>query len=91
MLGAEELFQGNTYKGDVFSGSALENITIPSTLKVLQKGTFTNCVNLTDIQLPEGFRQIENDSFSNSGLTQITLPRSLKKVDVLAFSGCGFL
>ena len=88
MLGAEESFYKQMYKGNVFAGSAVETVTLPPTLRVLEEGTFRDCKNLRDIQLPQGLERIRQDCFARSGLAQITLPRSLKEVDKSAFSRC---
>lgn len=56
MLGAEEAFAGLTGKGAVFFYSTLESITLPRTLKVIEKKAFAFCNKLKRIKFPEGIR-----------------------------------
>lgn len=48
---------GNWYKG-VFQGSAIESVTLPSTLKRIEYSTFCECVNLKNVKLPKGLEYI---------------------------------
>ena len=54
VLGAEGNFSQRIFKGHVFQGSALSEITIPSTLKAIEIGTFLDCKSLKSVELPEG-------------------------------------
>lgn len=64
------------------------SITIPSTLKVLEEGTFQSCKTLKSVELQQGLERIEKDCFASSGLERITLPRSLADISTSAFSDC---
>lgn len=69
----------------VFGCSALENISLPSTLKVIGCGTFKDCKGLKGIQLPDGLERLGRYALSGSGLESIRLPPKLKAVGTNAF------
>lgn len=62
-MGADEYpVDGSLFYG-VFSGSALEYIELPSTLKRIEYGAFENCTNLKNIRLPNGLEYIGKRCF----------------------------
>ena len=53
------LNEGLEKLGDrTFSGSAVESITLPSTLKRVEENTFGFCKNLKRIEIPKGVEYI---------------------------------
>ena len=48
-LGSEDNINGHRYSKGVFSKSALESVTIPSTLRTIEKMTFSDCQSLTTV------------------------------------------
>lgn len=83
------LNEGLERLGDyTFSGSAIENIILPSTLKKLEYNTFYDCKNLKSIEIPWGVEYIGWQCFQNSGIEEITLPSTLKGIDEEAFKNC---
>ena len=73
---------------DTFSGSAIENITVPSTLKKIEVGTFSWCCCLKSVEIPNGVEHIENECFEGSGVEEITLPSTLREIGEKAFRDC---
>ena len=72
----------------VFEESGLENIKLPSTLKVVEANTFAKCSDLKSVEFSEGLERIELMAFLGSGLERVTLPRSLRVLAQAAFAKC---
>lgn len=66
-------------------------VRIPSTIKdfsLVGKG-FRGCKNLVDIELPNGFRSIHDDSFNGcTSLTKIVIPNTVEYIGRDSFKGC---
>ena len=88
VLGTEENQIHTAHWFGVFSGSALETVKLPSTLKRIECKAFRSCASLKRIDLPEKLEYIGMESFSNSGLQSVTFPKALKVVGQGAFSYC---
>lgn len=68
---------------------AIKALVLEVGVKNVGKNTFTNCTNLTSVQLPEGLTSIGESAFSGcSKLNSITLPSTLKQISKSAFSNC---
>jgi len=69
------------------------SLTIPNTVKHIDKSAFENCYNLTSVTLPSSLISTGSYAFAYcSGITgNLTLPTSLKMVDDGAFYGCYYL
>ena len=65
-LGAKEVVNGRECEGEVFLGSALESIRLPSTLKRIEYRTFNCCGNLRSIEIPSGVEFIGEKCFTDS-------------------------
>lgn len=65
-----------TIGAGAFNQSQLERVTMPASLRVIQKGAFRYNFALTDIQLNEGLERIEARAFSCPA-TSIKLPSSI--------------
>lgn len=57
----------------------LSNVSLPSSLKVIERCCFENCTSLQSIRLPAKLETIGISAFAGSGLTDITVPASVKK------------
>ena len=69
--------------------TALERVTIPSTLKIVGGQAFNNCSSLQSIKLPEGLTTIEEWAFADcTGLKHLNLPSTLTEIGGLAFCRC---
>ena len=85
----------------VTRGSYSGDMTIPATVtyngvtyKVtrIDNGAFSNCWELTSINIPNGVTSIENDAFRNcSSLISITIPDGVTSIEEDTFNGCSSL
>lgn len=73
-----------------FSGcSALESVTLPSTLKALPYSGFANCTSLKSITIPEGIAEIPNECFSGcTELSELNYITPINFVGSRAFEYC---
>ena len=70
---------------------SLEEISLPNSLESLQ-GSFTNCLALKEVILPEGLRMIGNATFLNCpALSQITIPSTVTHIGDFALGKCSAL
>ena len=76
-----------------FSGmTALESVSLPSTLKLVGRYAFNGCKALQTVSIPEGTTTIEAYAFQNcEALSQISLPASLTTLSYGVFSNCASL
>lgn len=69
--------------------SAIESVTIPSSVKVVGLWAFYNCQNITSLILSEGLIRIDMCGFGDCrSLTSVALPSSLETLDTYAFYNC---
>ena len=87
-LGAKEVINRIEYEGEVFYGTAIENIRIPSTVKRLEVKTFYHCNDLRTVEIPNGVEYIGRRCFQKSGVEEIVFPASMKEVGSMAFYLC---
>ena len=90
-LGTDEHPENGNYWYGVFQGSALESVTLPSTLRKIKEFTFKNCKNLRSVVLPAGLECIGYSCFRDTGIAEIMLPGALQEVDEDAFADCASL
>ncbi|WP_051688914.1 leucine-rich repeat protein [Butyrivibrio sp. AE2032] len=73
----------------MFEGSkALEEVSLPEGLTVVQYDTFNDCKSLKNVSLPSTVVTIGQGAFNSSGLTSVTLPEGLKAIRSRAFAYC---
>lgn len=71
-----------------FSGCDLKNITLPSTLRIIESNAFGGCSELTkNISFPESLEEIHRDAFARCTFMNgcLALPNNVKKIDKEAF------
>lgn len=74
-----------------YSGTDTE-VTVPNTVKKINKGAFYNCTNVTSVMLPDGLIEIEEQAFYGcSRLVSLTIPRDVARIGYWAFQGCSGL
>ncbi len=67
----------------------IQNISLPSTVKIIGWQSFQACFNLKEIILPEALTSIEYGAFSNcSEIKSIDIPKNVGNIDKTAFTGC---
>lgn len=72
--------------------AACNNSTIPTGVTTIGKQAFSDCTNLTTINIPNTVCVIEQHAFSGcENLTNITLPNSLTTIENFAFGVCSKL
>ncbi|MCL1853469.1 MAG: leucine-rich repeat domain-containing protein [Peptococcaceae bacterium] len=71
----------------------LESVVLTSTeQEILEVRTFSNCVKLTKVVIPEGVKKLDVGVFAQCPrLTDITLPASLEEIDTGAFKNTAAL
>lgn len=70
----------------------ISSIDIPSNINSIGWLAFCRCINLVDVKLHDGLKEIKSNAFSNcKSLTNITIPGSVKKIGNGAFLGCDSL
>lgn len=80
--------EGGQWYCGVFEDSGIRDITLPSTLQIIEYGTFRGCTELCEIQLPEGLLAINDGAFYHTGLIRVDIPASVTHIGVWAFSNC---
>ena len=72
-----------------FEDTAIEQITIPTMVRSVPDGVFSNCTKLESVVLSEGVKEIQVQAFSNClSLEHLQLPSTLTSIDSLAFQYC---
>lgn len=72
-----------------FAKSNLKVVNIPSEVKILEKYTFENCKNLSEVVLGKSIEIIEEKCFSECGnLTSINIPKNVLKLEWASFEEC---
>ncbi len=81
----------STIATNAFEFTSIESVSIPNSVKVINREAFASCHNLTEITLSEGLEQIGTFAFAASRITNITIPSSVKKIELHAFNKCNLL
>lgn len=87
-LGTDEYPDDDGCWDGVFEGSALESITLPSTLRRIEYSAFKFCERLKAVLLPDGLETIGTSCFAYTGLESIVFPKSMRAVGNSAFCHC---
>lgn len=77
----------NKDKTKLYSVIDTEEFTIPSTVKAIAKGAFSNHEQLKRVNLPEGIQEIGSQAFMNcKDLEEITIPSTVNEIEQETFS-----
>ncbi|WP_044420577.1 leucine-rich repeat domain-containing protein [Metamycoplasma hominis] len=63
-------------------------VTIPSSIKEIDKSTFSGCKNLKEVILNDGLERIDYGTFQDTNIESITIPGSVKEIGERAFCNC---
>ncbi len=75
-----------------FENTAIKEIIIPSSVKLIAEYAFARCNNLSRVTINNGIEEIYKYAFADcSKLEGITIPGSVKTIRQSAFSGCTLL
>ena len=70
----------------------LENITLPSTIEIIDDEAFSECSKLSTLDLNDGLQSIGRYAFSETTLSgNLNIPDTVTHMDVTAFTDCGNL
>ena len=67
---------------------AIKSITIPSSVKTIDKSAFFMCQDLTSISIPSSVTTIGANAFCWTGLTNVSIPSMVKNLGSTAFAHC---
>ena len=74
-----------------FFDSGLEDLKLPSTVRVVGENAFRDCRDLRKVELQEGLENIMTNCFSGSRIKEIRIPASVRRIGSEAFSQCDSL
>ena len=78
-----------TIGAEAFADSSVEYVELFPSVTTIGAEAFRNCVNITELTLPESLTEIGAGAFSGcTGITELTLPESLTEIGAGAFRGC---
>lgn len=81
--------EGITAIGEwAFSNCNAVRVTLPGTLKSIERRAFYSCKNLTHISLPESVTKIGEEAFAATGLLYISFPDGIETIEEKAFEYC---
>ena len=68
---------------------ALESVSIPESVTIMNEGAFANCTALSSVNLPSKLKTISYGLFAScSNLTKIEIPEGVTSIDGYAFYTC---
>ena len=75
--------------GGAFGGTLIENITLPSTIKIIERDIFRDCHNLKTVEILGEIPTIPLQAFDTcENLESITIPASVTEIGGGAFYNC---
>ena len=63
----------------------LENVSLPSSVKTIERRAFYQCVNLENVTFSNGLESIGKEAFQSTKLKNVVLPDGLKEIGEYAF------
>ncbi len=69
-----------------FNELAIEELTLPNTLRKIGDQVFRECKNLTTVHWPSSLREIGKGAFAVTGIKRLVLPEGVESVGVNAFA-----
>lgn len=71
-----------------FSNSDVSEVHLPDKLEKIHDETFAGCLNLEEIDIPNGVTSIGDRAFMETGLAEVTIPKSVDTIGNQAFASC---
>ena len=68
----------------------LVGIILPKKLKSIGKIAFTDCIGLTEVEIPSGTTSIGDSAFYNTGIKSAKIPASIETVGLEAFTSARY-
>ena len=85
--GEEEEKAGKTYTQNNIN--SIVSLHIPSSMKMLEEGAFTNCYSLTEVTVSEGLETIQDGAFACcDAIKSISIPDTVKTMGGYVFYEC---
>ncbi len=79
----------NEISDGAFCFSAIEKISIPGSVKIINTATFSNCEQLKEVVFEDGVEVLGERLFeSDKSLEKIYVPATVKEIDINAFLNC---
>ena len=75
----------------LFAMSCVSNITYMKDIKSIDSHTFTSCIYLEEITIPNGVTEIHCMALANTPITEFTIPDSVTYIGDFAFNSCSSL
>ena len=76
---------GDEAVGAFYSCKNLQKVVLSKNLKEIGEYTFSHCINLTEINLPDTLVTIREEAFSLTSIASIDIPASVKKIEKNVF------
>ena len=98
----ENILSGTVYENAVYLGNEnnpylylwravnknITSVTIHESTKIIGRGSFMDCVNLTSVEIPDGVVSIESHAFSYcNSLSTIAFGKDVRHIGLSAFDG----
>lgn len=64
---------------NIMEESRVQKVVLPQSIKKIGKKAFSYCLNLKEVNLPNGLEEIDDKAFYFSGLTKVEVPETVKK------------
>lgn len=91
-FGSATAYSADALPQMAFFSKSLTNVVLPSSLKSIDNGAFSNCSSLSSVSLPGNLTSIGKYAFYGcSALTTISIPSGVQSLSEYAFAKCSAL
>ncbi len=71
-----------------FNQQDMNSITLPKSLEHIGNSAFYKCGSITEVNFPNGLREMDSYAFSNTGIKEVVVPSSLEILEWDVFGDC---